>query len=153
MTHWNTFYKQASQSKKDHEYCKKFADSALKFRTHAMKLKAQRKTVKKMSVAEAAAKIKKWICNRMEINLNYVWAAMVINFLFVYILPKIITKPTGIKVVDDAILYLNSQKSFLLSSTIIVGIVTYLSHYWVDSQSDSVGSSSYTSPTRPGGKF
>jgi hypothetical protein len=88
----------------------------------------------------------------MEMNYNYVWAAMAVNFLFVYILPKIITKPTGIKVIDDAILYLNSQKSFLLSSTLIVGLVTYLAHYWVDSQSESSGSSN-TSPTLPGGKF
>ena len=85
-------------------------------------------------------------------NFNYVWAAMVVNFLFVYILPKIITKPTGMKVIDDAILYLNSQKSFLLSSTLIIGLVTYLSHYWVDAQSEG-GSGEYTSPTLPGGKF
>lgn len=65
---------------------------------------------------------------------NYVWAAVAINFLLVYIVPKIITKPTGIKVIDDAILFLNSEKSFLLSSSLIVGLTVYLAHYWVDSQ-------------------
>jgi hypothetical protein len=70
----------------------------------------------------------------MEVNWSYIWAAMVINFLMVYIVPKVITKPTGIKVVDDAVLFLNSEKSFLLSSTLIVGLTVYLSHYWVDSQ-------------------
>ena len=71
----------------------------------------------------------------MEINWNYIWAAMIINVLLVYTVPKLITKPTGVKVVDDAILFLNSEKSFLLSSTLLVGLTVYLSHYWVDSQS------------------
>jgi len=70
----------------------------------------------------------------MEIEWNYIWAAMFINFLMVYIVPKIITKPTGVKVVDDAVLFLNSEKSFLLSSTLIVGLTVYLAQYWVDSQ-------------------
>jgi hypothetical protein len=71
----------------------------------------------------------------MEINWNYIWAAMFINVLMVYIVPKLITKPTGVKVVDDAVLFLNSEKSFLLSSTLLVGLTVYLSHYWIDSQS------------------
>ena len=71
----------------------------------------------------------------MEIDLNYVWAAMAVNFILVYVVPKLIKKPTGFKVIDDAVLYLNSQKSFMLSSTLIVGLVVYLAMYWVDSQS------------------
>jgi hypothetical protein len=71
----------------------------------------------------------------MQVNLNYVWAAMAVNFLLVYIVPKLIKKPTKIKVIDDTVLYLNSQKSFLLSSTIIIGIVTYLAIYWVQTAS------------------
>ena len=70
----------------------------------------------------------------MEINWNYIWAAMFINVILVYIVPKFITKPTGVKVIDDAVLFLNSEKSFLLSSTLIVGLTVYLSHYWIDSQ-------------------
>jgi len=80
----------------------------------------------------------------MQVNLNYVWAAMVVNFLLVYIVPKLIKKPTQIKVIDDTVLYLNSQKSFLLSSTIITGLVTYMSIYWV--QSASTGSAPAKSP-------
>jgi hypothetical protein len=70
----------------------------------------------------------------MEFNWNYLWAALVINFLLVYIVPRLIKKPTGIQVVDDVVLFLNSQKGFLLASSIVVAIVVYLSHYWVDSQ-------------------
>jgi hypothetical protein len=66
-----------------------------------------------------------------EFNWNYVWAALVINFLLVYIVPRLIKKPTGIKVLDDTVLYLNSTKSFLLSSSIVTALVVYGSHYWV----------------------
>ena len=70
-----------------------------------------------------------------EFNWNYVWAALVINFLLVYIVPRLIKKPTGIKV-----LYLNSTKSFLLSSSIVVALVVYGSHYWVASAADTTSS-------------
>ena len=80
----------------------------------------------------------------MEFNWNYLWAALVINFLLVYLVPRLIKKPTGIQVVDDVVLFLNSQKGFLLASSIVIGIVTYLAHYWVDSQ----GAESPSSPVR-----
>jgi hypothetical protein len=66
---------------------------------------------------------------------NYVWAALVINFLIVWIVPRAIKKPTGVQVIDDTVLYLNSTKSFLLSSSIVIALVMYGAHYWVDSQS------------------
>jgi len=80
----------------------------------------------------------------MEFNWNYLWAALAVNFLFVYIVPRLIKKPTGIQVVDDVVLFLNSQKGFLLASSIVVASVTYLSHYWVNSQ----GAESPSSPAR-----
>jgi len=64
---------------------------------------------------------------------NYVWAAIAVNFLLVYLVPKLIKKPTGIKVIDDVVLFLNSQKGSLLSSCIVIAIVVYLAHYWVES--------------------
>jgi ABC-type branched-subunit amino acid transport system permease subunit len=74
-------------------------------------------------------------------NWNYIWAAIAVNFLLVYIVPRLIKKPTGIQVLDDTVLFLNSQKGFLLASSIIVGLVTYLAHSWVDSQTGTVSSS------------
>jgi hypothetical protein len=70
-----------------------------------------------------------------DFNWNYVWAALAINFLIVWLVPRVIKKPTGIQVVDDTVLYLNSTKSFLLASSIVVALVVYGAHYWVDSQS------------------
>jgi hypothetical protein len=83
----------------------------------------------------------------MEFNWNYLWAALVINFLLVYLVPRMIKKPTGIQVVDDTVLFLNSQKGFLLASSIVVGVTVYLSHYWVDSQGEG-GGDSPSSPTK-----
>jgi hypothetical protein len=70
---------------------------------------------------------------------NYVWAALAINFLIVWLVPRVIKKPTGVQVIDDTILYLNSTKSFLLSSSIVIALVVYGAHYWVDSQSGGEG--------------
>jgi hypothetical protein len=68
---------------------------------------------------------------------NIIWAALVINFLLVYIVPSLIKKPTGIQIVDDVVLYLNSQKGFLLASSIVLAGVIYGAHYWVGSSGPS----------------
>jgi ABC-type branched-subunit amino acid transport system permease subunit len=81
----------------------------------------------------------------MEFNWNYVWAAIAVNFLIVYIVPRLIKKPTGVQVIDDVILFLNSQKGFFLASSIVVAVVTYASHYWVNSQG---GDAHPSSPAR-----
>jgi len=71
--------------------------------------------------------------------MNYVWASIAVNFLIVFIVPRLITKPTGFKILDDIILFLNSQKSFILASSIVTGIVTYLAHRWIDSAGEVSG--------------
>jgi hypothetical protein len=70
----------------------------------------------------------------MEMNWNYIWAAIAINFVLVYVVPRIVKKPTGVGIIDDTVLLLNSQKSFLVSSCIVIAIVVYGAHYWVNSQ-------------------
>jgi len=72
---------------------------------------------------------------------NYVWAAIAINFLIVVIVPRLIKKPTGIKIIDDVVLYLNSQKGFLIASSIVIGLTVYLSHKWINSDGESLPSS------------
>ena len=64
---------------------------------------------------------------------NYVWAAIAVNFLIVFIVPRLIKKPTGIQLIDDIVLYLNSQKGFLVASSIVVALTVYLSHKWLES--------------------
>ena len=84
----------------------------------------------------------------MEMNWNIIWAAIAINFLLVYIVPRLIKKPTGIQVIDDVVLYLNSQKGFLTASSIVVALVVYGAHYWVESQSAGGSKGPSTPPGR-----
>lgn len=81
-----------------------------------------------------------------DFNWNYVWTALAINFIIVWIVPRAIKKPTGIQVIDDVVLYLNSTKSFLLSSSIVIALVVYGSHYWVETQTATHGSPKSGSP-------
>jgi hypothetical protein len=83
----------------------------------------------------------------MEMNWNYVWAALAINFLLIWIVPRLIKKPTGIKVLDDLVLFLNSQKSSVLSSSIIIALVVWGAHYWVASAEG--GAATRGSPPSP----
>ena len=63
--------------------------------------------------------------------MKYIWTALVVNFLIVWLVPKLIKEPTGIKLVDDLVLYLNSQDGFFIPSSIVVALVVWGSHYWV----------------------
>jgi len=45
------------------------------------------------------------------------------------LVPKIVKKPTGIKVVDDLVMYLVAQKGFLVSGVILFGLVVYFTNY------------------------
>ncbi len=44
------------------------------------------------------------------------------------IVPKVIKEPTGIKIVDDVVLLLISQKGSLMSGAILIGLIVYLSN-------------------------
>jgi hypothetical protein len=79
---------------------------------------------------------------------NYIWASIAVNFLIVFIVPRLIKKPTGLKTLDDIILFLNSQKSFILASSIVTGLVTYLAIKWVDSASGGEVSGGTASPEK-----
>ena len=79
----------------------------------------------------------------MDLDWTIIWAALVINFLLVYIVPRLIKKPTGIQLIDDVVLYLNSQKGFLLASSIVLAGVFYGAHYWVESAGGEGGGHSH----------
>lgn len=71
-------------------------------------------------------------------DINYVWAALAVNFLIVSLVPRLIKKPTGLQVLDDTVLYLNSTQSFLLQSSIVVALTIWGAHYWVDSRASKI---------------
>ena len=62
-------------------------------------------------------------------TLRPVIIAMALYLALSIIIPKIITKPTGVKVIDDEIMYLLAQKGFLMSGVIFIGIIMYGTNY------------------------
>jgi energy-converting hydrogenase Eha subunit F len=74
----------------------------------------------------------------MEGPWNLIATALVINFILVRVVTKILTKPTGIGLIDDTILYLNTQDGFLLNSSLVLALVIFLSDYWLAPESSEV---------------
>jgi hypothetical protein len=68
-----------------------------------------------------------------EQNFRPVFVGMALFVLIVNLIPKIITKPTGIKIVDDLVMYLLSIKDSLVPGAIVAGLVVFGSNY-IDSQ-------------------
>ena len=62
-------------------------------------------------------------------SLRPIIISMVIYLALVNFVPKLIQKPTGVKVVDDIVLLLISQKGSLMSGTILIGLIVYLTGY------------------------
>jgi hypothetical protein len=57
---------------------------------------------------------------------NLILTAVFINFLFVRVVTKVITKPTGIRLIDETLMYLNTQNGFLLNSSVILALTIWL---------------------------
>jgi len=97
-------------------------------------------SVKAAIFARSTTSQQKYRNNVME--MDYIWAALAINFLLVWLVPKIFKGPTGIQVLDDIVLYLNSQNGFIISSSIVLAFVVYGAHKWIDSTDVSIGPTS-----------
>jgi hypothetical protein len=62
-------------------------------------------------------------------TLRPVIIAMVIYLVLANFGPNLITKPTGVKLVDDFVMYLLAQKGFMTSGVILTGLTVYLTNY------------------------
>ena len=62
-------------------------------------------------------------------TLRPVIIAMVLYLIAVYMTPELITQPTKVKVIDDFVMYLLSQKGFVTSGVILIGLIMYLTNY------------------------
>lgn len=69
-------------------------------------------------------------------SLHPVIVAMSLYLVLSVAVPRIITKPTNIKIVDDEIMYLMAQKGSMLSGVILIGIIVYLTNYFMQQGSD-----------------
>jgi hypothetical protein len=55
--------------------------------------------------------------------------AMALYLALASLVPRIVTKPTDIKIIDDLVMYIISQKGFLTSGVIFIGLIMYASNY------------------------
>ena len=62
-------------------------------------------------------------------TLRPVIIAMTLYLVLSTVVPKVVTKPTKIDVVDKLIMYLISQKGAMMSGVILIGIIVYLTNY------------------------
>ena len=65
-------------------------------------------------------------------TLRPVAIAMALYLLLVNLIPRMITKPTGVQVIDDIVMYSIAQRGFYMSGAIVVGLVMYLSNYTIE---------------------
>lgn len=59
--------------------------------------------------------------------------AMIVHAIIMTLLPVLFTKPTGIQFIDDIVLYTNTNKQFILQSSIIVGLSVYAADRYINS--------------------
>lgn len=59
----------------------------------------------------------------MNEELRPVIIAMALYLILVGILPKIATKPTGIKVLDDLVMHVIAQRDSAMSGVVLIGAI------------------------------
>jgi hypothetical protein len=64
-------------------------------------------------------------------NLRPVMVAMAVYIAIVIVTTRLITRPVGIKAVDDLILYVKAQESQMMSGTILTGLIVLATNYVV----------------------
>ena len=65
-------------------------------------------------------------------TLRPVIISMILYILLSVSIPNYVTKPTGIRLIDDIITYLITQKGNIASGTILVGVVILASNHISD---------------------
>ena len=72
--------------------------------------------------------------------------ALIINALIIMIIPRVLTKPIGVPVVDEFVVYLKAQQTFLVASSLLLAMVIYLTNYWLEYSARNEGPTSPKSP-------
>ncbi len=62
-------------------------------------------------------------------SLRPVIIAMMLYIGFIQFLPQIFNKPTGVKLMDESVMLMISQKGFMASGALLVGIIVFLTNY------------------------
>jgi hypothetical protein len=62
-------------------------------------------------------------------SLRPVIISMALYIVISIVVPRLITKPTGIQAIDDLVMTIIAQKDSLMSGTILVGLITLGTNY------------------------
>lgn len=62
-------------------------------------------------------------------TLRPVIIAITLYILLSQFLPTILKKPTGVKIIDDMVMLLISQKGMLASGATLIGLIVYFTNY------------------------
>lgn len=65
-------------------------------------------------------------------TLRPVIIAMSLYIIIATLVPRFVTKPTGIEFIDDIVMSLIAQKDSMMSGTILVGLVVFATNYIQD---------------------
>jgi hypothetical protein len=72
--------------------------------------------------------------------------ALIINALIIMVVPRVLTKPIGVPVIDEFVVYIKAQQAFLVASSLLLALVLYLTNYWIEYAAKSEGPMSPKSP-------
>ena len=72
--------------------------------------------------------------------------ALIINALIIMVVPRVLTKPIGVPVIDEFVVYIKAQQAFLVASSLMLALVLYLTNYWLEYSAKSEGPMSPKSP-------
>jgi hypothetical protein len=72
--------------------------------------------------------------------------ALIINALIIMIVPRVLTKPIGVPVIDEFVVYIKAQQAFLVASSLMLALVLYMTNYWIEYADKSEGATSPKSP-------
>ena len=62
-------------------------------------------------------------------TLRPVIIAMTIYIIMAQFLPQVMKKPTGVKLIDDSVMLIVSQKGFMASGAVLIGLIVFLANY------------------------
>ncbi len=62
-------------------------------------------------------------------SLRPVIIAMSLYLIISSLIPRIVTKPTGVGFIDDLVMYLIAQKDSIMNGTILIGLIVFITGY------------------------
>lgn len=58
------------------------------------------------------------------------WKILIVYAILMFMIPKIIKKPTNIKPIDDIVMYTTVNNQYILHSAVIIGVSIFIVEKW-----------------------